>query len=66
MAGGKKNASDKWERSLAERVTSPGVPKKTPKVASANRVFSVSGPKVPTGSGSGLSAAKGIRVIQGD
>ncbi len=67
MAGGKSNPSERAEKEPRDPITSKGrrPPAKIP-VASANRVFSVSGPKVPIGSGSGLSAARGIRVIQGD
>ena len=64
MAGGKKNASS--QKGPMEPVTSKGVPQKTPKMASANRVFAIKGPKIPIHEGRGLGPDQGLLAVNGD
>ena len=65
MAGGKKNASG--QKGPMEPVDSKG-PRgpKNPKVASANRIFSISGPKIPVHEGRGLGLGRSLLVTNGD
>ena len=67
MAGGRSNRSEPEEKTRGmEPVSSPGVRKGVPKMASANRIFAIKGPKVPVMAGDkGIGPRNRILVENG-